>query len=227
MRALIVEDERYLAESLERVLKQYHWQTDAVYTGPDGVDYGRAGQYDVILLDVMLPGLDGMEVVRRLREGGVSTPVLMLTARDEIADKIHGLNAGADDYMTKPFDIGELMARLNALTRRQGAVVPNTLKAGDVELDLDSRCLSRGEERLRLSFKEFEILRLLMANPHRVLPKEDIIERVWGLEANVEDNNVEVYISFLRKKLSHLNAHLTIQSMRKVGYFLAEPGEEN
>lgn len=227
MRALIVEDERYLADSLERVLRQYHWQTDGVYTGTDGVDYGLSGQYDVILLDVMLPGLDGMEVVRRLREGGVSTPVLMLTARDEIADKIDGLNAGADDYMTKPFDIGELMARLNALTRRQGAVLPNTLEVGDVTLDLESRCLRRGEERMRLSFKEFEILRLLMSNPHRVLPKEDIIERVWGLEANVEDNNVEVYISFLRKKLLHLNASLTIQAMRKVGYFLEEREGEN
>lgn len=220
MRALIVEDEDFLADSLGRVLKKYHWQSDRVDNGADGVDYGLSGQYDVILLDVMLPRLDGFEVVRRLREGGNATPVLMLTARDDVSDKIGGLNAGADDYMTKPFDIGELMARINALTRRQGTVVMEQLTVGDVTLELGSRCLSRGEQQMRLGFKEFEIMRMLMASPKCVIPKEEIIARVWGLEADVEDNNVEVYISFLRKKLSCLGGKVSIHAARKVGYYL-------
>ncbi len=222
MRVLIVEDERRLAEVLGQIMTERHWQADVVYDGADGVDYALMGDYDVIVLDVMLPKVDGFEVTRRLRAAHISTPILMLTARDEIPDKIGGLNCGADDYMTKPFDTGELIARLNALTRRQGPVVDQTLTAGDVTLDLSDRCLCRGEERVRLGFKEFDVMRLLMANPRQVVPKEDIIARVWGLESGAEDNNVEVYVSFLRKKLAFLGAELTICSLRKVGYYLKE-----
>lgn len=222
MRVLIVEDERRLAEVLGQIMVERRWQADVVYDGADGVDYGLMGQYDVIVLDVMLPKVDGFEVARRLRAAHVSTPILMLTARDEIPDKIDGLNCGADDYMTKPFDTGELIARLNALTRRQGPVVDQVLTVGDVSLDLSKRCLRREESEVRLGFKEFDVMRLLMANPRQVVSKEDIIARVWGLESGAEDNNVEVYISFLRKKLAFLKASLTICALRKVGYYLKE-----
>lgn len=222
MRVLIVEDERRLAEVLGQIMVERRWQADTVYDGADGVDYAIMGQYDAIVLDVMLPKVDGFEVARRLRAAHVSTPILMLTARDEIPDKISGLNCGADDYMTKPFDTGELIARLNALTRRQGPVVDRILEVGDVTLELSERYLCRGEDKVRLGFKEFDVMRLLMSNPNRVVPKEDIIAKVWGLESGAEDNNVEVYISFLRKKLTYLQAALSICSLRKVGYYLKE-----
>ena len=222
MRVLIVEDERRLAEVLGQIMVERRWQADIVYDGADGVDYAIMGQYDAIVLDVMLPKVDGFEMARRLRAAHVSTPILMLTARDEIPDKISGLNCGADDYMTKPFDTGELIARLNALTRRQGPVVDQALEVGDVRLELSERYLCRGETKVRLGFKEFDVMRLLMSNPNRVVPKEDIIAKVWGLESGAEDNNVEVYISFLRKKLAYLQAALSICSLRKVGYYLKE-----
>lgn len=223
MRILIVEDEKHLAEALGQIMTEQRCQTDLVYDGADGLDYALTGQYDAVILDVMLPKLDGFEVARRLRAAHVSTPILMLTARDEVPDKINGLDCGADDYMTKPFDSGELMARVRALTRRQGEVVGNTLSVGDLTLRLDVRCLIRGDESVRLGFKEFEVLRLLMANCRAVVPKEDIIVKVWGLESEAEDNNVEVYISFLRKKLAFLGSSVTIGTVRKVGYFLEVP----
>lgn len=201
MRILIVEDEVRLAEALSQIMAEQRYQTDVVYTGSDGLDYALTSQYDVIVLDVMLPGLNGFEVVRRLRAAHNSTPVLMLTAKDETADKVTGLDCGADDYMTKPFDPEELMARIRALTR----------------------CLSRGEKSVRLGFKEFEVMKLLLANASAVVPKDDIITRVWGLESDAEDNNVEVYVSFLRKKLAFLDSVVQIRTMRKVGYFLEYP----
>ncbi len=225
MRILIVEDEVHLAEALEQIMFEQRYQTDVVYNGADGLDYGLSNQYDTILLDVMLPKLDGFEVVRRLRAAHISTPILMLTARDEVPDKISGLDCGADDYMTKPFDAGELLARIRALTRRQGEVIGNTITVGDLTLRLDIRCLICGDDSVRLGFKEFEVLRLLIANFHAVVPKEDIISRVWGLESEAEDNNVEVYISFLRKKLSYLHSQVSIGTVRKVGYFLEVPQE--
>ncbi len=223
MRILIVEDEKHLAEALGQILTEQHWQTDIVYDGADGLDYALMGQYDAMILDVMLPKLDGFEVARRLRSARVSTPILMLTAKDEVTDKIGGLDSGADDYMTKPFDAGELLARVRALTRRQGEVIGNTITVEDLTLRLDARCLECGHNSVRLGFKEFEILRLLMLNYHAVVPKDDIISKVWGLESDAEDNNVEVYISFLRKKLSFLGTRLTIRTARKVGYFLEVP----
>ena len=224
MRVLIVEDEVRLAETLGQIMTEQRYQTDVVYDGADGLDYGLSGQYDVILLDVMLPKLDGLEVARRLRCAHVSTPILMLTARDEIPDKIAGLDHGADDYMTKPFDTGELLARVRALTRRQGEVLGRSMDVYDLHLDLSTRTLSHGDKSVRLGFKEFEVMRLLLANARAVLPKEDIIARVWGLESEAEDNNVEVYISFLRKKLSFLGSMVTIGTVRKVGYHLEYPG---
>lgn len=223
MRILIVEDEVRLAETLRQLMEDQRYQVDTVYDGADGVDYGLAGQYDLIILDVMLPKVDGFQVAQRLRAAHVSTPILMLTARDEVSDKISGLDCGADDYMTKPFDTGELMARVRALTRRQGEVLSDVLTVGDLNLDCTSRLLSAGERSVRLGFKEFEVLRLLMVNNGNVVTKETLISKIWGLDSEAEDNNVEVYISFLRKKLAFLNSQVAISTVRKVGYFLDPP----
>ena len=187
------------------------------------MDYALSGQYDLVLLDVMLPKLDGFEVARRLRSAHISTPILMLTARDETGDKIAGLDCGADDYMTKPFDSGELLARVRALTRRQGEVLSQSLTVYDLVLNLSTRCLSCAGKSVRLGFKEFDVLRLLMAAPKSVIPKEDIITKVWGIDSDAEDNNVEVYISFLRKKLNFLGSRVSIGTVRKVGYHLEYP----
>ena len=162
-------------------------------------------------------------MVRRLRAAHISTPVLMLTAKDELTDKVSGLDHGADDYMTKPFDSEELLARVRALTRRQGEVQGETMAVSDLALDLSTRCLRRGDKSIRLGFKEFEVMRLLMRGANAVVPKEDIIARVWGLDSDAEDNNVEVYVSFLRKKLSYLDSAVQIRTVRKVGYFLEFP----
>ena len=223
MRILIVEDEVRLAETLRQLMEDQRYQVDTVYDGADGVDYGLAGQYDLIILDVMLPKVDGFQVAQRLRAAHVSTPILMLTARDEVSDKISGLDCGADDYMTKPFDTGELMARVRALTRRQGEVLSDVLTVGDLSLDCTSRLLSAGERSVRLGFKEFEVLRLLMVNNGNVVTTETLISKIWGLDSEAEDNNVEVYISFLRKKLAFLNSQVAISTVRKVGYFLDPP----
>ena len=223
LRILIVEDEVRLAETLRQLMEDQRYQADTVYDGADGVDYGLAGQYDLIILDVMLPKVDGFQVAQRLRAAHVSTPILMLTARDEVSDKISGLDCGADDYMTKPFDTGELMARVRALTRRQGEVLSDILTVGDLSLDCTSRLLSAGDRSVRLGFKEFEVLRLLMVNNGAVVTKETLISKIWGLDSEAEDNNVEVYISFLRKKLGYLNSQVSISTVRKVGYFLDVP----
>ena len=220
MRILIVEDEVRLAETLRQLMEDQRYQVDAVYDGSDGVDYGLTGQYDLIILDVMLPKVDGFQAARQLRAAHVSTPILMLTARDEVSDKISGLDCGADDYMTKPFDSGELMARVRALTRRQGEVLSDVLTAAGLSLDCTSRLLSAGSRSVRLGFKEFEVLRLLMVNSGNVVTKETLISKIWGLDSEAEDNNVEVYISFLRKKLNYLNSQAAISTVRKVGYFL-------
>lgn len=225
MRILIVEDETRLAETLRQLMEDQRYQADMVGDGADGVDYGLTGQYDLIILDVMLPKVDGFEVARRLRSAHISTPILMLTARDDISDKIGGLDCGADDYMTKPFDSGELMARVRALTRRQGEVLGDVLKVGDLSLECSSRLLRVGERSVRLGFKEFEVMRLLMVNSRAVVSKETLIARIWGLDSEAEDNNVEVYISFLRKKLAYLGSRIAISTVRKVGYYLEHPGE--
>lgn len=223
MRILIVEDETRLAETLRQLMEDQRYQADTVGDGADGVDYGLTGQYDLIILDVMLPKVDGFEVARRLRAAHVSTPILMLTARDDVSDKIGGLDCGADDYMTKPFDSGELMARVRALTRRQGEVIGDILSVSGLNLECSSRLLSVGDRSVRLGFKEFEVMRLLMVNSRSVVSKETLIAKIWGLDSEAEDNNVEVYISFLRKKLTYLGSDVAISTVRKVGYYLEYP----
>lgn len=220
MQILIVEDEVRLAEALAQILREQKYIVDAVYDGRDGYDYAASGQYDVIVLDVMLPSMDGFQVVRALRENRIQTPVLLLTAKDELRDKIHGLDCGADDYMTKPFAPEELCARIRALSRRQGDVVLEEMTFDDLTLNLSTYDLSRDSKSVHLGFKEFEVLRILMANPHTIVPKDDLINKVWGAASSAEDNNVEAYISFLRKKFYFLGSRVQIGTLRKVGYRL-------
>ena len=220
MRILLVEDEKPLSAAIVKMLEQEHFALDAAYTGPDGLDCVLSGIYDAIVLDVMLPGMDGFGVVRTLRREKVATPVLMLTARDDVRDKVTGLDCGADDYMTKPFQPEELLARLRALTRRRGEVALEQLAWQDLTLDLTNYELRCGERKVRLGFKEFEVLRLLLEHPGMVVPKETLLTRVWGAESDAEDNNAEAYISFLRKKLHFLGSRVGIATLRKVGYRL-------
>lgn len=220
MNVLIVEDEHSLADALEHIVKHAGFSADAVYTGQDGLDYALGASYDVIVLDVMLPDMDGFQIVSTLRARGNHTSVLMLTARTAIADKVTGLNAGADDYMTKPFDNAELLARLNALCRRTGEVVMNELHYGDVILDLNSAELRSGSDSVQLSKKELELARLFLSHPQHTLSVDAILSAVWGTDTEVTDNNVMAYVSFLRKKLKYLGSKVTIRNIQQIGYRL-------
>ena len=222
MRVLIVEDEVRLAEALAQILKANKYMTDVVNSGLDGFDYGLSGIYDVIVLDVMLPEMDGFTIAKKLRDNKIQTPIIMLTAKDSTKDKVTGLDCGADDYMTKPFVPDELLARIRALTRRQGEVQLNEAAFADLTLNLSTGDLSCGNKSIHLNYKEAEILKLLMANPSSAVSKEDLITKVWGYDSDATDNNVEAYISFLRKKLQYLNSGVGITALRKVGYRLEE-----
>ena len=225
MRILIVEDEVHLAEALRQILWEEKYKTDVVYDGGDGFEYAMSNAYDAIILDIMLPGQNGIEVVRRLRAEKNNVPILLLTAKDEVSDKVRGLDAGADDYMTKPFSPEELLARLRAIMRRQGDVVFDEIKYLDLALNVSSRLLRCGEKSVHLAYKEFEIFRMLVRRPDVILPKEDIIVKVWGADTEANDNNVEAYISFLRKKLSFLGTQAQIKTIRKVGYRLEKAND--
>lgn len=218
MKVLIVEDERSLADALEHIIKHAGYSADAVYTGDDALAYALGASYDVIVLDVMLPDMDGFQIVSTLRAHGNHTPVLMLTARTAISDKVTGLNAGADDYMTKPCDNAELLARLNALCRRTGEVVMNQLHYSDLTLDLNSAELHTGRDSVQLSKKEFELARLFLSHPQHTLSVDAILSAVWGMDSEVTDNNVMAYVSFLRKKLKYLNSNVTIRNIQQIGY---------
>ena len=222
MQALIVEDEKRLAQALKEILTDVKYMVDIVYDGEDGYQYAREGIYDVIILDVMLPKMDGFQVAKQLRSEKITTPIIMLTAKDGIDDKIQGLDCGADDYMTKPFVAEELLARIRAVTRRKGEVVLDTVKYKDIELDLETGVLklvgASEEEQVHLSYKEFEIMKLFMTTPENTYSKEDIIVKVWGYDSDATDNNVEAYVSFLRKKLAHIGSQVKIEAIRKIGY---------
>lgn len=222
MKVLIVEDDVKLAQALGRILEESDYTVDMVHDGTTGRDWAVVGNYDAIILDVMMPGMDGYEVVREIRHANIDTPVLMPTARGSVSDKIAGLDHGADDYMTKPFSPAELMAHLRALMRRQGSVIFESIDAGDVSLKLDSHELARNGKTIHLSKTEFALAKMLMSNKERILPKEMIIEKIWGIESNAADNNVEAYVSFLRKKLRYLESNARIETIRKVGYKFAE-----
>lgn len=220
MKILLVEDEVRLAEGIARLLKMEKYDCDIVGDGEEGLHYAMSKEYDVVILDVMLPRRDGFSIVREMRKEKIGTPVLILTAREEIQDKIYGLDSGADDYLTKPFVPEELVARVRALSRRQGTVIMDELSFGDLRLELPTYMLKCGYRSVNLTAKEFEILCLLMKNPKIILSKEEIISKIWGLDSEAQDNNVEVYISFLRKKLFFIQSEVVIRSLRKIGYRL-------
>ncbi len=220
MNILVVEDERNLADAIVKILQDDGYNAEAVYDGKAGLMSGKSGLYDAIVLDVMLPQMNGYEVVNELRHADVSTPVLMLTAKTSTADKVQGLDAGADDYMTKPFDAPELLARLRALTRRRGDVVIDEVTFADITLDLSTHDLSCGEKSVHLSGKEFEVMSTLMSSNSRVVSKQDLLTRVWGADAEASENSVEAYISFLRKKLAHIGSKVQVTTLRMLGYRL-------
>ncbi|AOZ92996.1 response regulator transcription factor [Paenibacillus crassostreae] len=221
MRILIVEDELHLAEALTQILKKHHYSVDAVHDGRSGLDYALSGIYDLLLLDIMMPEMDGISVLREIRKEGMSTPVILLTAKGEIPDMVTGLDHGADDYIAKPFSSEILLARIRAALRRTGEVLPeDALKFGDIELNTANLKLSVREREIKINLKESELLELLILRKQSITSKEQIIEKLWGFDSEVEHNNVEVYISFLRKKLTFLNSTVRISTIRGVGYVL-------
>lgn len=227
MNILVVEDERNLADAIVRIVSDAGFNCEAVYDGNAGLTSVESGLYDAVIMDVMLPGMDGIQIVHELRHQGNSIPVLMLTARTSTTDKVEGLDAGADDYMTKPFEAPELLARLRALTRRQGDVVIDTVTFADLTLDLETHDLSCDGREVHLSGKEFEVLKMLMSSNARVVSKQDLLTRVWGADADASENSVEAYISFLRKKLTHVHSKVQITTLRMLGYRLeAFDGQE-
>ena len=221
MRVLIVEDELNLAETLKQILKDNRFDSDICLDGESGLEHAQNGAYDLLILDVMLPKLNGFEIVKELREAKSATPILMLTAKSSVEDYVHGLDLGADYYLTKPFEMQELLACVRALTRRRGEIVMDTLTFGDLVLNMSTCELMCGERSIRLGKKEFSVMHILMKNGDVVVSKETLLKRAWGVDSDAEDNNVEVYISFLRKKLRFLHTYVQIETLRKFGYKLA------
>ena len=219
MKILIIEDEKLLADSLKALLEKKGFDVECVYDGESGAEYAETGVYDLLILDVMMPKMDGFEVARSVRAKRCGTPILMLTARSGLEDRIRGLNAGADYYLTKPFDSRELLACVNALLRRQGGQV-DELSLGNTALDLSSCTLICGENSVRLSAKEFVIMRFLLQSKDAVLSKEVILAKVWGYDSNAVENHVEVYVGFLRKKLAAIGSNVRIEAVRRLGYRL-------
>ncbi|MCH5295055.1 MAG: response regulator transcription factor [Treponema sp.] len=221
MRILLVEDEVRLSQALVEIFQKNRYGIDAVYTGPEGLKYAQSGNYDAIILDIMLPGQDGISILKTLREDRNQTPVMLLTAKDEVQDKVKGLDCGADDYLTKPFSTDELLARIRALTRRKGEIKEDVVTLGDLTLNKNNCELQndRGGS-IKLSLKEFQITDMLFENPRQIIKKERIIEKIWGGDSDAEYNNVEVYISFIRKKLEQLNVATQIRTSRGIGYSL-------
>ena len=219
MKILIVEDEVLLANSLKTLLEKKGFTVEVAYDGEAGKDYAETGVYDLLILDVMMPKLNGYDLARQVRAERCATPILMRTAKGELEDRIEGLNAGADYYLTKPFDTRELLACINALLRRQGDQV-DELRFGNTALDLASGMLVCGAERVRLSAKEFDIMRFLLQSKGNNLSKEVLLARVWGFDSNAVENHVEVYVGFLRKKLASIGSNVRIEAVRRLGYHL-------
>jgi DNA-binding response OmpR family regulator len=223
MRLLLVEDERQLAEALTELFIKNKYLIDTVYDGEAGLDCALTGIYDVIVLDIMLPKLDGLELLRQLRASGISTPTILLTAKGDVRDKVTGLDCGADDYLAKPFAAEELLARIRALSRRKGEmIIDDILRFADIKLNLSSYELEGKTSTVRLTLKEFEILRYFMDRPNLAVTKDELIEKVWGFDSEADYNNLEVYISFLRKKLAHIGSRTAIVTLRGIGYKLEE-----
>lgn len=219
MKILIVEDEKLLADSLKKLLESKGFDVDAIYDGETGADYALLGIYDLLILDVMMPGLDGYQLAKKVRAARCTSSILMLTAKSAVEDRIMGLNAGADYYLTKPFDTRELLACINALLRRQGRQV-DELTFGNTALDLQTCMLVCGDRSVRLSAREFDVMRFLLQAQDRIVSKERILARVWGFDSNAVENHVEVYVGFLRKKLKAIGSNIRIEAIRRLGYHL-------
>ena len=219
MKILIIEDDKMLAEALQTLLEIKGFDAEVVYDGEDGTEYAETGIYDLLIMDVMMPKLNGYQMARQVRHRRVTTPILMLTAKSETQDRIEGLNAGADYYLTKPFDNMELLACINALLRRKGDQV-DMLRYGNTTLDLTGYMLSTEKNSIRLSKKEFDVMRRLMQFQSRSIRKDVLLTQVWGYESNATENNVEAYVGFLRKKLKSIGSNLKIESIRLLGYHL-------
>jgi len=220
VRILVVDDERPLVDALYEILTKNNYLVDCFYNGEDGYQYALSGVYDVILLDIMLPGLNGLEVLKKLRGNGISTPVILLTAKSEIDDKVNGLDCGADDYLTKPFVTRELLARIRSAARRKDAFVLDEIVFGNLVLNKNTLVISNGRNEIKVSIKEYQILEMLMKNPDHVISKEQFVEKIWGYDFEGEYNIVEVYISFVRKKLKSINSDIRIKVVRNFGYKL-------
>lgn len=221
MKLLLVEDEKQLSEALQQILIKNKYSVDAVYNGDEGLDYALTGVYDVIILDIMLPKLNGIEILKMIRKRKISTPVILLTAKGSVEDRILGLDSGADDYLPKPFSPDELLARLRALTRRNGDFInENILEVSDIKLNLSTYDMEVNDNSITLTQKEFEILKYFMQRPKLVVSKDDLITKLWGFDSDIEHNNIEVYISFLRKKLAYVESNVKITTIRRVGYRL-------
>ena len=224
MRVLLVEDEKGISSAICQVLKKENFAVDPVYTGTDGLDYALDENYDAIILDVMLPGMDGFQILKRIRENGIKTPVCMLTARSDLEDRVRGLESGADYYLPKPFQMAELTACLRAITRRKEEAPVMELAFGDIALNQQEAKLmnkSTGES-VKLGAKEYQIMEMFLRNPRQILPKETIFDRVWGYESEADYSNLEVYLSFVRKKLTFLGSKVKIKATRGIGYSLEE-----
>ena len=219
MKILLIEDEKLLADSLVTLLTSKGFQVEAVYDGETGAEFAALGIYDLLILDIMIPKLNGLELARQVRAQRCHVPILMLTAKSDISDRIEGLNAGADYYLTKPFDTRELLACVNALLRRQGNQV-DVMCFGNTELDLSTSLLHCGDRSVRLSSREFDVMRTLLQGGQRITSKETLLARVWGYESDAVDNHVEVYIGFLRRKLSSIGSDVRIETQRRMGYYL-------
>lgn len=224
VRILVIEDEKLLADSLKTALEAKGFEVQTVYDGNAGAEFADTGVYDLLILDVMMPGLNGYQVARHVREKRNGVPILMLTAKADVTDRIEGLNSGADYYLTKPFDMRELMACINALLRRQGEQV-DVIAYGNTTLDLASGTLICGSRQVRLSAREFDVMRLLMQAREKNLSKETLLTRVWGFESNAVENHVEVYVGFLRKKLNNIGSDVRIEAIRRLGYHLEVDGK--
>ena len=219
IKILIVEDEKLLADSIKLLLESKGFKADVCYDGQSGAEYAELGIYDLLIVDVMMPKLNGFQLTKKIRDEHISSPILMLTARSEIEDRIHGLDTGADYYLTKPFDNRELLSCVNALIRRNGDQV-NELRFGNTKLELSSAMLICGAEEVRLSAKEFEVMRILFQTCSKNISKESILVKVWGYDSEAVENNVEVYVGFLRKKLSSIGSNVKIEAIRRLGYHL-------
>ena len=222
MRLLLCEDERSLSRAVEAILRKNNYSVDAVYDGRDALDYIVNGNYDGVILDIMMPIMDGIEVLKNVRGRGITTPILLLTAKSEIEDKVYGLDSGADDYLTKPFDTRELLARIRARTRGGSVRADTSLRFGNITLDLASYELSSPSGSYKLANKEFQMMEMLMNNPKKLMSTETFMEKIWGYDSDSELSVVWVYISYLRKKLTALGANISIKAHRNAGYYLEE-----